>query len=444
MKFRKIHLVLLLALALRLISLNQSLWLDEGIQWWASTTFSVKYLITEYIKGDFNPPLFHIILYYWTKIFSTSEIALRLPSVIFGVLTVYFAYKIGEYKKIKPNLVAFLTATAPLLIYYSHEARMYSLAALTATASIYYLLIKHKPGFLISTILMLYSHYLTWLLVPIFLFYQPLFTGVALLFLLPWLPIFISQLNQGLSTATVNPIWGQVVGGLSFKNISLIPIKFLIGRISIDNNYIFAITLALPLLLVIYLLSHSLKKFKPVKLIWAWFVTPLILGIGLSFKIPLLSYFRFLFILPAFYILLAHGISLSSKKNQRLLAIFFIVLNLLTSSFYLLNPKFHREDWQAATKHALEQDAAILIHSPVKSPFDYYNQSTALVVTEKNLDQLINLPAVTYIPYAQPIFDSEQKVLTTLKDLGFVEVSKQHFRGVTIIYFENTNFNPIS
>ena len=54
---KKLLLILLLALILRLISLDQSLWLDEGIQWWAVTTFPLKHLITEYIKGDFNPPL---------------------------------------------------------------------------------------------------------------------------------------------------------------------------------------------------------------------------------------------------------------------------------------------------------------------------------------------------------------------------------------------------
>ena len=66
---KKLLLILLLALILRLISLNQSLWLDEGIQWWAVTTFPLKHLITEYIRGDFNPPLFHTILYFWVKLF---------------------------------------------------------------------------------------------------------------------------------------------------------------------------------------------------------------------------------------------------------------------------------------------------------------------------------------------------------------------------------------
>ncbi len=447
MKLKKIHWILLLALILRLINLNQSLWLDEGIQWWASTTFPLKHLVTEYIKGDFNPPLFHIIIHFWTKLFGTSEIALRLPSVIFGVLTVLYAYKIAKIKKIKPNLVALLVATAPLLIYYSQEARMYSLAAFTATAAIYYFLKKNKLAFIISTMLMLYSHYLTWTLIPIFLFFQPLLTIIALMSLLPWLPTFISQLTQGLSTATINPIWGQVVGGLSIKNISLIPIKFLIGRISIKNNLVYALVLVPVLTLASYLLFKALKRIKTSKLIWSWFLVPLILGIILSLKIPLLSYFRFVFILPAFYLLLSQGISLTSKKSQKFLIISLLAINMLASSIYLLFPQFHRENWKKASQHAFQLESPVVVYSAVSSPFDYYNQATktqAPRITEKNLDQLINQPSVIYIPYAQPIFDPQQKVLSTIKDLGFIKVSKKHFRGVTVIYFENTNFKPLS
>jgi len=130
MKIKPLYLILSLAFLLRLVNLNQSLWLDEGIQWWASTSFPLKHLVTEYIKGDFNPPLFHIVLHFWTKVFGTSEISLRFPSVIFGVLTVFFTYKISQIifknKTLKienwelkiSEVVALLTATAPLLIYY--------------------------------------------------------------------------------------------------------------------------------------------------------------------------------------------------------------------------------------------------------------------------------------------------------------------------------------
>lgn len=465
-KTKPLYLILLLALFLRLINLNQSLWLDEGIQWWASTSFSLPHLVTEYIKGDFNPPLFHTILHFWIKLFGDSEISLRLPSVMFGVATVYFVYKITELLKLKnkfsilnsqfsiPEISSLLIATGPLLIYYSQEARMYSLAAFTTVAAFYFLL-KYKAKknklfaiyYVLLSISMLYSHYLTWLLIPLFLFIQPLLTGIALLALLPWLPILWQQTNQGLATVAVNPVWAQTVGSLTLKNLALVPIKFLIGRIPIEANLAYTILLLPPLLFLFYLLSKSLPKKldirhpSVIKVIWLWLTLPLILGAIVSTKVPVFSYFRFLFIIPAFYILLTVGISKLTKKFQTIAFIFLLSINLLASGYYLLASSNHRENWKGAVSyiHSFSVVEPVIIQSAVRSPFEYYDQGRTAQISEKNLEELINLPSVWYIPYAQPIFDPEDNIRQTLKDLGFQQIEKKHFRGVTIERYKNFN-----
>src|SRR3990167_6457501 len=96
--------ILLLALVLRLINLNQSLWLDEAFQFKSTYFFSLKDLLTVYLPGDFNPPLSYLINFGVGKVFGYSEIALRLPSVIFGVITVWLVYKLAN-KKIWPALL---------------------------------------------------------------------------------------------------------------------------------------------------------------------------------------------------------------------------------------------------------------------------------------------------------------------------------------------------
>ncbi len=462
--------ILGLALSLRLISLNQSLWLDEGIQWWAVTTFPLKHLVTEYIKGDFNPPLFHLILYFWVKVFGDSEISLRLPSVIFGTATVYFIYKIAllifteksftikNFKLKVPEIVALLTATSGLLVYYSQEARMYSLTALTALGSLYSLLKLHQNRsklftfyFLLFTCLMFYSHYLTWLLIPILLLLEPLFTGIILLFLVPWLPILWQQLNQGLGAAS-NPVWANL-SSLSLKNILLMPVKFLIGRLPVEANLFYALILFLPLCLVTYILFQSIirtlaevkkldiRRYPLEAILWLWFLTPLILGTFISLKIPIFSYFRFLFLTPIVYLLIIHGISLINKKNQWLLIGFFICTNLLTSSFYLINSSNHREDWKSAAAYIHLQPAPVFIYEAVRSPFEYYDRGQSLRVSEDSLDEAIGKPDVWYISYAQPIFDPQNKVRSTLENLGFQEITKRHFRGVTVIRYKNLNYN---
>ena len=420
---KKLLLILFLALILRLVSLNQSLWLDEGIQWWAVTTFPLKHLITEYIKGDFNPPLFHIILYFWVKIFGDSEIALRLPSVLFGLGTVWFTYKLGGLK------AALLAATAPLLIYYSQEARMYSLAAFTVTAAMYYF-VKRRKLAIIFLSLSLYSHYLNWLLLPVFFWLQPLFSVLAILSFIPFLPIFIQQLQHGLGAAT-NPVWAQL-SSLSVKNVLLVPIKFLIGRLPVDFNFYYAFTLFIPLCLAAYLIFKARNK-----LLYAWSFTPLILGAFISLKIPVFSYFRFLFVLPAFYLLLVLGAAKTRYSN--LLIGFFIGINLLAASRYLLDANLHREDWRSAISyiHATDPNSQVLIISATHSPFEYYDREQSSHIHETDLNRLINQPSVWYIPYAQPIFDPDDKIRRTLDKLGFKAVSERHFRGVTVIRYEN-------
>ena len=469
--------ILILAAILRLINLNQSLWLDEAIQWWASTSFSVRQLLTQYSIGDFNPPLFYVITHYWIKLFGDSEISLRFPSVIFGVATVYLVYKISQlilpkrnYKLYAtsytlPDLAALLAATSGLLIYYSQEARVYSLAALTTTGAIYYLLklkkSNHPPSaisYLLFAISMLYSHYLTWLLIPVFLFAQPLLTSIALISLVPWLPIFLKQLSQGANVISVNPVWGNVLGGLTFKNTALIPIKFLFGRIPVEANLFYAVVIGIPLALVTYLLFKSLPKkpfairhllaqaSSPFAAIWLWLLIPLLLGAIISTKIPIFSYFRFLFVVPAFYILLTIGASkLKSSHRSKALA-FLVLLNLLASSYYLLASSNHRENWKAAAAyiHKTNPQAPVFIRSAVKSPFEYYDRGTSSQFSEKNIQEAVVYPEIWYIPYAQPIFDPEQNTINTLKEFGFVEKETKHFRGVTVQRLQNPTYRHLS
>ena len=134
-----IVLILIAGLILRLFKLDQSLWLDEAINVTFVRNLNLKSLIFDYSVGDFHPPLYHILMRGWILLFGTSEIAVRLPSVILGLATVYVTYLIA--KKLFENKTALISATliatSPLHIYYSQEARMYMLAAFFTSLSVY-------------------------------------------------------------------------------------------------------------------------------------------------------------------------------------------------------------------------------------------------------------------------------------------------------------------
>ena len=71
----------LTSLIVRLVSANQSFWLDEGV----SISFArlpLGSLFTS-IANDFHPPLYYLLLHFWLPIAGRAEWLIRLPNIIF-------------------------------------------------------------------------------------------------------------------------------------------------------------------------------------------------------------------------------------------------------------------------------------------------------------------------------------------------------------------------
>jgi O-antigen/teichoic acid export membrane protein len=119
--------VALLAVVLRML-VARGIWVDEAI-----TIHQAELSFTDMIDsvrtGDVHPPLHHILLWPVIRVFGTGEVAVRLPSIVFGVALVGMLYVAGRdlFDRATGQLAALLGAVAPLLVWYSQEARMYSL-----------------------------------------------------------------------------------------------------------------------------------------------------------------------------------------------------------------------------------------------------------------------------------------------------------------------------
>ena len=90
-----IIIIIIVALILRVINLDQSLWLDEAINVNNATNLDYKTLVLNYSLGDFHPPLFHVVLKTWILLFGNSEIAVRSPSIIFAIFSILLVYLIA-------------------------------------------------------------------------------------------------------------------------------------------------------------------------------------------------------------------------------------------------------------------------------------------------------------------------------------------------------------
>lgn len=93
----KLFFIIILALILRFIAINQSFWLDEATSGIVIRNLNFSQIISEFSPGDFHPPLYYFALKLWYLMFGSSEIALRSLSVIFGIGSVYLAYLVGKF-----------------------------------------------------------------------------------------------------------------------------------------------------------------------------------------------------------------------------------------------------------------------------------------------------------------------------------------------------------
>ena len=129
----------MLAALLRFYRLgHQGFWFDEG-----NTALEVKYTLGQMLTllkhYESTPPLYYGIAWVWSHVFGDTEAGLRSLSALMGVLAVPVAY--GAASKLVSRraglIAAALVAFNPYLIWYSQEARAYSMLVLLTGAGLW-------------------------------------------------------------------------------------------------------------------------------------------------------------------------------------------------------------------------------------------------------------------------------------------------------------------
>jgi len=179
--------IILFGLFLRLDRLaGRSFWFDE-IQ-----TICNKAACFRAYRGDY-PRIYLMFINLVTAFFGPSEFFCRVPSVIFGLLTIFMVYKLARmwFDKKTALISAFLLTVSTFHIYYSQLVRIYALFILLSVCSVYFLykgfIYDNKKSllyiifFFIVTLLNIAIHYVAfYVLVPEILFL--FFFGLYLLF----------------------------------------------------------------------------------------------------------------------------------------------------------------------------------------------------------------------------------------------------------------------
>lgn len=202
-----------------------SIWFDEAFSAYIAQ-FSF-WDIARYTASDVHPPFYYWVLKVWSSIFGTTEVAYRSLSIVFGagaITTAFFLARKFFGRKVAWLSLLFLILS-PMLIRYSDEARMYTLATLLVLAATYTMVKARESkqrrwwvlyGVLVS--LGMWTHYFTalvwiahwvwhgvsvWkkggklkaLLKQLFSKEWLLAYGIAVGLYLPWLPFMFLQLG---------------------------------------------------------------------------------------------------------------------------------------------------------------------------------------------------------------------------------------------------------
>ncbi len=291
---------------------------------------------------DNHPPLYHLIMFVFTQCFGVSEFIIRLPSVIFNIISIYLIFILA--KKLFSPTHGFISAITAIIlmphVYISQNARGYSLLLLLSILTMislvniinYKLQYKDKKipfsilfYYIISSLLCIYTHYYGCILVFcellfLFLFFykkilREIFIITISLTLLfgPWLLI---SFPNGLDI--VNPSFINWINWCCFENYNIYILIFLI-----------IIGVFLYILKIKNLNIEIIKeKYYSFALVLFLFIFPFLLVYFIHYNIIRCYHHRHLIIsLAPFYILIANTF-VSISKNK-------IFLFVLVFAFYL-------------------------------------------------------------------------------------------------------------
>ena len=344
--------ILIIAFILRLYRLSEIPFMHDEFSALLRTQYnSFNELIEKGVMLDGHPPLIQVFLFYWVKIFGFWEAWLKLPFIIAGVLSVYFAYKIAAdwFGKTPAVVIASLLAYLQYPIFYSQIIRPYSSGLFLILLFVYFwnkviFYSEQKryfnlSGFIIAGTLCAYNHHFTLLQAAIIgitgffyvkkqdiLFY--LGAGVAVILLyLPNIGIFKAQLRMG-----------GIEGWLGKPENDFI-LKYL--YYIVHYSWITATSIIL-----LFVAGFFIKPFFTIKrksLLWvplAWFVIPFLTGFFYSKYInAVLQYSVLIFAFP----FLLFGIFGWIKSNNLKFRIIAFVLLALACIFSLIFERKHYE-----------------------------------------------------------------------------------------------------
>ncbi|MBA3971406.1 MAG: glycosyltransferase family 39 protein, partial [Bacteroidetes bacterium] len=347
-------------------------------------------LIQKATTTDVHPVGIPIFIHYWTKLFGQSEIAVRFPFIICGLISIYYSYKIAE-KWFNPTVALFTVvclATLQCPTMYGQLARPYATGMLFSVIMVWcwtqfffneVTKKKHMVGFVIFASLCAYDHYFCLLFAAIvgatglfFINKQNAFKYI--LMCVAVLVLFIPQVSILMYHLSVGSGSEESWLGKPQRDWLIVFLKYLFHYSGLLYLLIGALFFA-----GIYFGRTQLKhknKLRIVLLVWA-FLGPLMAYLYSITKTPVLQFSSFTFSLP-FLLMFIFSFYPELKRSLKLgIAGVLILVNAFTLFA-------NRKHYPLFYTHPYEQMAKISLDA--MKDHGEENVSVALSVTEGFVD----------------------------------------------------------
>lgn len=390
-------LLILIGAFIRFYKLDfQSAWGDELFTMINSSSEKSSGEIFEILKADVHPPLYYYIVHFFYLIFGDSSLIARIVSVLFGIAGMFSVYYLSKEllnKKVGIIAVALLVFNY-FHIYYSQEARMYSMLFFTTTISFLFLIKFIKKPTLKSAIvhsifasLMINTHFFA------------LFTLFAQYLILLYFVIkpyettsnkilkysFISGIITVILYIPALIIFFQASGRTSFwiaipeRDVYTVMFKEFFG---FSETAIFISLIAMLFFFLKLFQRKEIEKFKlnPEKekqvftffILFIWILITLIIPLIISFiNLPMIVSRYFINIVPALLILIAAGIYYI-KNNLVKLTIISIFLLFSFTDLVIVNGYFKRifkTQYREVSEYVMQKHTN---EDEILSSFEYY------------------------------------------------------------------------
>ncbi|QFU83912.1 glycosyltransferase family 39 protein [Natronorubrum aibiense] len=389
-----------------------SLWIDEVFSVHIVSIYSYEQLLFELPLEDPHPPLYFVLLNEWTAQFGATTVMARVPSVLFGVATIYLLYVTGRTLfDVQTGLLAALFLTvSPMHIQFSREARMYAMLVFLVVLSMYCFVrllegdrsLVVKGGYVVVSILMIYTH--------VYAFFVILAQAVSLLLWvvpnrwpsaldttewglllsavgagsLPFVTLLASTVvgdsGAGMTDHIEQPTPDALLETISSHAGALVNYPFAVqGSVSLVGS-------AIVLVCCVALIGRSFVGYEPgvdgtvrqylqrEYLLLTWVVIPIGVPFAISYLITPMFDARYTIIAQgALWLLVAHGLTRLDRSWLRWLVAVLLVTSLFGAGAVYMT-EGTQEDWRGAAESVDEQPSHPVFLTPeyAEPAFSFY------------------------------------------------------------------------